>query len=180
MLAEACLKDSSPSGCRKENTDACTKASQANQGLCNLITVNVPYNDEIGKEDGDKNEDYAIYRGMTDLGTKIKLQLYKVVALYGVGNTKRAYQHLWNARKLVSKHSGAVGSGIPGDGARFLHDIDMDIIRRMSSARSRPSLRNYADARRTYDKARHYREVLNGNKQLTDAVIAFFDEMRRS
>ena len=116
---------------------------------------------------------------MTDVGTKIKLQLHKAIVFHNSGNAKRAYQHIWNARMLASRHSGRVGSGIPGEGARFLHDIDMDIMRKMSSARSRPSLEKYARERRSFHRALHYRAVMGGDKKVAEEVEEFFDEMRK-
>jgi hypothetical protein len=178
MLSDKCLKDKPsdrPEGCDPSNTDVCETGSEADRGLCNFMTIEIPIDDEVGK-----GPEFSVYRGVSDVGTRIKLQLHKARVFAITGDMKSSYKHLWNARKLASKHTGAVGSGIPSEGSRFIRPQDMEILRSMPTAGSRPNMKKYVADHNSFDGAEYYKLVLARDVRIETAVSDFFDEMRKS
>ena len=178
MLSDSCLKPKSerPEGCNPSHTGPCTTGTQADRGMCNFMTVDVPDEDEIGDSDPKR---FAVYRGIHDVGTLIKLQLHKA-RTFAASDSAKAYRHLWNARILASEYSGAVGSGIPSEGSRFLNHYDMEIIGAMSKPGSRPNIKKYAADHNSFDRAKYYAQVLQKSPETVRDVTAFFDKMRKS
>ena len=178
MLSDKCIKDKPsdrPEGCNPKNTDACETGREADQGLCNFMTIEVPVDDEVGS-----GAQFSVYRGVSDVGTRIKLQLHKARVFSITGDMSSSYKHLWNARKLASNHTGAVGSGIPSEGSRFLRPQDMEILGSMPTAGSRPIMKKYVADHNSFDGAAYYKRVLGGDTQIAADVTKFFDKMRKS